>query len=123
MNNKLMSEGFHGILVLEYLDGKFWRVKNSDKEIFSFVFEDENIIPIDGFITDLTSIPRIFWSILPPSGKYAPAAVIHDFCYYNKKYSKRIADDIFYEAMKDLDVGWVKRNIMYRAVRIFGRIK
>ncbi|WP_250530524.1 DUF1353 domain-containing protein, partial [Caballeronia sp. ATUFL_F1_KS4A] len=28
------------------------------------------IVPT-GFVTDLASIPRIFWSVLPPDGDYA----------------------------------------------------
>ena len=35
-----------------------------------------------GFITDLTSIPRIFWWILDRWGKYGFAAVIHDYLYW-----------------------------------------
>ncbi|EAQ5166578.1 DUF1353 domain-containing protein [Salmonella enterica subsp. diarizonae] len=28
----------------------------------------------DSSITDLASVPRIFWTLLPPDGKYAKAA-------------------------------------------------
>jgi hypothetical protein len=35
-------------------------------------------IPSD-FHTDLATIPRIFWAILPPNGLYERAAVLHDF--------------------------------------------
>ena len=35
-----------------------------------------------GFVTDLASIPRVFWSVLRPDGEYAYAAVIHDYLYW-----------------------------------------
>ncbi|EAA2596645.1 hypothetical protein DNM18_25345, partial [Salmonella enterica subsp. enterica] len=31
-----------------------------------------------GFITDHATIPRIFWILLPPDGRYAKAAIIHE---------------------------------------------
>jgi hypothetical protein len=31
-----------------------------------------------GFATDLASVPRIFWVLLPPDGTYERAAVLHD---------------------------------------------
>jgi hypothetical protein len=41
------------------------------------------IIPA-GFLTDLVSIPRIFWSIISPFGSLLFAGIIHDFGYkYN----------------------------------------
>lgn len=30
-----------------------------------------------GFVTDLASIPRALWSVFPPDGDYAKAAVVH----------------------------------------------
>lgn len=40
--------------------------------------DDILYIPPD-FQTDLASVPRIFWSVLPPNGVYERAAVLHDF--------------------------------------------
>lgn len=34
-----------------------------------------------GFVTDFASIPRAFWVVLPPTGKYGKAAVVHDYLY------------------------------------------
>ena len=44
---------------------------------------DPIVVP-RGFVTDLASIPRPFWSWLPPDGPWAKAAVIHDFLYYTQ---------------------------------------
>lgn len=78
-----------------------------------------NIIEIPkGFICDGASIPKIFWSVVGnPLGKYAPAAVIHDFLYRYQIRSRKESDEIFYEAMQVLKVPFWKRWIMYHAVR------
>src|SRR3954454_19309299 len=35
-----------------------------------------------GFVTDLASIPQLFCSILPPTGRYSYPAIVHDFLYW-----------------------------------------
>src|SRR5262245_11770367 len=32
-----------------------------------------------GFVTDFASTPRAIWSVLPPTGRYQMAAIVHDF--------------------------------------------
>ncbi len=76
-------------------------------------------VPV-GFVTDFASIPKAFWSILPPAGRYAAAAVIHDYLYKNHRYTRKRSDQIFLGAMKVLGVNWIVRRIMYQAVRWFG---
>ena len=76
-----------------------------------------------GFITDLASVPRSFWTIFPPFGVYTPAAVIHDFLYseYNVTgINRTLSDKIFLFIMRELGVGFFKSKTMYRAVRLFG---
>ncbi|EAQ6128542.1 DUF1353 domain-containing protein [Salmonella enterica] len=69
----------------------------------------------------LSSVPRIFWTLLPPDGKYAKAAIIHDYLYDNALRTKKEADLIFLDGMTVLGVPRWKRTIMYWAVRMFGR--
>ena len=73
-----------------------------------------------GFVTDFASIPKVFWPILPPSGKYTKAAVIHDYLYRLPGCSRFLADSIFREVMAQLGVSFLKRCTMYYAVRFFG---
>lgn len=89
-----------------------------------------------GFVTDLASIPRWAWNILPPDGPWAKAAVIHDFLYYthgtgvwdrhpstltrSQPYTRAEADWILRDAMRDRCVGVTSRNIIYMAVRAGG---
>ena len=37
-----------------------------------------------GFVTDFASTPRAIWAILPPTGRYQLAAVVHDFLYWDQ---------------------------------------
>jgi putative uncharacterized protein FNV0804 len=90
---------------------------------YSYEINGYRITVPKGFITDLASVPRSFWIIFPPFGKYTPAAVIHDFLYskYNTTgINRTLSDKIFLHIMKELGVGFLKRNAMYRAVRLFG---
>ncbi|EOB5139186.1 DUF1353 domain-containing protein, partial [Salmonella enterica] len=59
--------------------------------------------------------------LLPPDGKYAKAAIIHDYMYDNALRTKKEADRIFLDGMIVLGVPKWKRMIMYWAVRWFGR--
>ncbi|EGS6735892.1 DUF1353 domain-containing protein, partial [Salmonella enterica] len=106
--------------ILEMLEHYRWRVY----EPFEFYLSDDNsdIISVPaGFVTDLATIPRIFWTLLPPDGKYAKAAIIHDWMYDNALRTKKEADLIFLDGMTVLGVPQWKRIIMYYAVRLFGR--
>lgn len=89
---------------------------------FRYVSSLGEIVVPKAFITDGASIPRIFWSILQPFGPYFKAALIHDFLYspMNDKFTRAEADAIFKEAMFNLGIGWIKREAIYRSVRVFG---
>jgi len=73
-----------------------------------------------GFVTDFATIPRFLWPIFPPNGKYARAAVIHDYLYRLPGCSRFLADAIFREVMYQLGVGVISRLSMYYAVRLIG---
>ncbi|EAO1688573.1 DUF1353 domain-containing protein [Salmonella enterica] len=106
--------------ILEMLGHYNWRVY----EHFAFYLSDDNSDVIEvpaGFVTDLASVPRIFWTLLPPDGKYAKAAIIHDYLYDNALRTKKEADLIFLDGMTVLGVPRWKRMIMYYAVRLFGK--
>lgn len=85
--------------------------------------------------TDLASIPRALWPLLPPDGPWALAAVFHDAGYSTlgsyayrgrlgrslwRPYSRAEVDGILLQAMTALGVpGW-KRFLIWSAVRLFG---
>lgn len=105
-------------LILEYLDGRNWSVR----EEFDFASEQaERIIRVPRrFLTDFASVPRFFWRILPPTGAYGKAAVIHDYLYRTGSAPRALADAVFLEGMTVLNVPAWKRQTMYWAVRLFG---
>ena len=76
-------------------------------------------VPV-GFVTDFASIPRFIRFIIPKLGKYNKAAVLHDYAYQFGTISRKQADQLFLDAMKDLGVLKWKRYTMYWAVRAFG---
>jgi hypothetical protein len=75
-----------------------------------------------GFITDGASIPEMFWSILSPFGPWFHAALFHDWGYSrnNTTLTRAEVDAIFKELMFNIGVPWLKRETIYRAVRLFG---
>jgi hypothetical protein len=115
-----MSE-FTNPLVLTMLPHRQWSVYEKFEYHVGQVGSGIVIRVPKGFKTDLASIPRIVWSILPPHGYYGKAAVIHDYCYENGIESKRWADDVLLEAMGVLGIPRWKKEAIYRAVRLFGR--
>ncbi|HEX9173692.1 MAG TPA: DUF1353 domain-containing protein [Telluria sp.] len=80
----------------------------------------EVVVPA-GFVTDFASIPAVFWSILPPDGEYAYAAVVHDYLYWDQSISRADSDEILRLAMYDLDVSSTKSKAIIAAVRMFGK--
>lgn len=72
-----------------------------------------------GFVTDLASIPRPFWSLMPRDGSYADAAVLHDYLYWVQSSTREVADLTFKLAMEDLEVHPAVVSIIFRGVRSF----
>lgn len=121
---------FQTHLELEYIDGRMWRVtRNFEYDVNLGPNIQGTIIVPEGFTTDFASIPRILWNILPATGKYGEAAVVHDYLYvcgghvpqWQYTFTKKDADRIFLQAMTLLEVPAWQRYPMYQAVRWFGR--
>jgi hypothetical protein len=77
-------------------------------------------VPKD-FVTDLTSVPRIFWSLLRPDGDYTYPAIIHDYLYWQQGTSRHESDLIFRFAMEDFDISTVTATTIYKAVQLGGK--
>lgn len=112
-----MQPSFNTPLDLRYIDGKNYKLLAE----FKYDTSIATITVPAGFVTDFASVPKVLWNLLPPTGPYGKAAVIHDYLYRSYGFSSKIvADAIFLEAMKALGVGRCKRNVMYLAVHLFG---
>jgi len=73
-----------------------------------------------GFVSDGATVPRVFWSLLPPVHEYFPSAVLHDWLLYTG-YPRKEADQIFRNTMIWIGVNPWRARIMYAAVRLFAK--
>ena len=73
-----------------------------------------------GFVTDLASIPRIFWTIYPPAGRYDRSATLHDWLCKNRFVTRKLANYLFRESMQSSGVGFFTRWTFWIGVTIYG---
>ncbi len=84
--------------------------------------DDVLTIPPDT-VTDLATVPRLFWALLPPHGAYERAAVLHDWLCQrlaagDSPVTARDTDGLFRRVMREAGVGFVTRWLMWTGVRI-----
>jgi hypothetical protein len=96
-----------------YTDGVIYWLPNDGQNLPAVV------VP-SGFCTDLATIPQFFWSFgLPPTGRYAWAAIVHDFLYWDQTVATREqANEILYTAMLDSGVPTITREAINLAVSV-----
>jgi hypothetical protein len=70
-----------------------------------------------GFVTDLASVPPIFWSVLPKDGAYVHAAVVHDYSYWMQTGTRDEADETLKIGMGELGVPAWQIVTIYEALR------
>ena len=113
----------------EELGKKYYKVTQS----FRYYLDETNpdvwaYVPA-GYLSDGASVPKPFWWLLPPWGRYGQAAVLHDILCEGKtlfkdeipyEISRKEADHIFLDAMRHTDVPWYTRYPMFLAVRAWG---
>jgi len=121
---------FHSPLIVEVMpSGKKFKLHFD----FTYYWERYGIVikVPRSFVTDFASIPQPFHAFIPKLGRYNKAAVLHDAVYQhffliiNKQkkpfyFTRKLADLLFLDAMRDLGVSERKRKIMYLGVRWFG---
>lgn len=129
---------FDAALSIEYdadasqaLGKDYWRVLNGFKFYLDDPTEEKLVFVPAGYLTDGATVPRMFWSLLPPWGSYGQAAVVHDILCerlaisvhgINSTITRAQADSAFKQAMVSLKVPRWKRNVMYIAVRVFAKV-
>ena len=90
-------------------------------EDFEYLAKDGTVFrALKGYRSDFASIPRFFWRIFPPMGRYTYAAIIHDWVCDQKIGDTGSASNLFLEMMEHLEVPKLRRLAMYRAVLWFG---
>lgn len=105
-------------VVVEQVDPLNWRVV----EGFDYTWNDLCVVVPDYFESDFASIPRVFVWFLPRTGAYTKSALVHDVLWRelapNQEVSWRSADRIFRDSMHDLEVPFLRRWVMWSAVRL-----
>lgn len=110
-----------------------WLRKNSHKWV---VHEPLKVVLLDlegravevtvpaGYVTDLSSIPRILWRFYPPGYTESRApSVLHDYMYSHLHWhmTKKQADIIFREGLLTQGMPKFRAWLFYRGVRLGGR--
>jgi hypothetical protein len=71
--------------------------------------------------TDFASVPRLFVWLLPRYGRYTKAAIVHDYLWRERARNGvmdwRDADATFRRALRELEVAFLRRWVMWAAVR------
>jgi Protein of unknown function (DUF1353) len=81
----------------------------------------------EGLETDFASVPRVFVWFLPRYGRYTKAAILHDYLWREAVPAGELtlaeADGIFRRAMWELGVPFLRRWMMWGAVRVGALVK
>lgn len=118
---KIERNSFLTPLIIEVMpSGKTFKVAREFTYLWKRLYIEIHV-PV-GFVTDFASIPRFARGIIPKLGRYTKASVIHDYIYQTPgiQQTRRIADIIFRDGMRDLGVVKWKRWVMWAAVRVGG---
>jgi hypothetical protein len=105
--------------ILSYVGrGRFITVGQTD-----YVGAAEVIHVPSDFTTDLATIPRVFWALLPPNGVYENSAVVHDWhctrlAAGDCDISSRDADGLFRRMAREGGAGFVTRWLLWWGVRL-----
>lgn len=84
----------------------------------------ELLVPDDlrAFRTDLTSVPVLFTWLVPKTGNHLPPALLHDGlvdgAYVGPPMDRFEADRVFRDAMRDSEVGLIRRWLVWTAVTL-----
>jgi len=109
------------MIVLEYIPskkGKKWKTFNQ----IDVKLSDGSYLEIPkGFSTDLSTVPKSLWGVLPPFGNFLLAALVHDYLYVTKdKRGRKFADKEMLIISNENNNNKVDNYFRYYAVRLFG---
>lgn len=112
----------------QILGADHWRVASGFRFYVNHADSGEWVNVPAGYLTDGASVPRVFWSMIPPWGKYGQAAVVHDIvCEYLSitkdglphPVTRKECDDLLLQAMAALKVPFVTRHAIHKAVSAY----
>ena len=98
-------------------DPKFWELTKP----LIYHARKRDFVAAPHMHTDFASVPRPFVWFLPRYGRYTKAAILHDHLWQVEvpkgQITRRDADGILRQAMRQLEVPFFRRWIMWAAVR------
>lgn len=98
-------------------EGKRWELVQP----FTYLGARDTFVVPAGFTTDFASVPRMFVWLLPSYGRWTQAAILHDYLWdlaRKGSFRKYDADGIFNRALRELGVPYLRRWVMWAAVRL-----
>jgi len=107
---------FTSALVAEQVGDVDWRLV----EPLAYQGQREEFVVPAGSETDFASVPSAFQWLIPRTGRYTKAAVLHDYLWRHLGQvgvPRSDADGIFRRAMAELGVPFLRRWLMWAAVR------
>jgi hypothetical protein len=113
---------FTGDVVVRELpdaDGSRWQLEAP----LSYAGRDETFVVPAGFTTDFASVPQALTWLVPRYGRYTKAAILHDHLWQRCRegtFGWADADGLLRRAMRELDVPFLRRWLMWGAVRLAG---
>ena len=113
---------FRGDVVVRELDaggGSRWQLV----EPLTYDGRDERFVVAAGFTTDFASVPQALTWLVPRYGRYTKAAILHDHLWRlcaEGRFAWADADGLLRRAMRELDVPFLRRWLMWGAVRLAG---
>jgi hypothetical protein len=87
----------------------------------AFSFDGVTYVIPTGFMTDFSSVPRLFrWLIDPIGQPHQVAGVVHDFLYSSGAITRKRADAAFLAAAVAAGSPYWRAALMHRAIRLGG---
>jgi hypothetical protein len=110
------------ILAILPCDQRAGGVVTLDESVAFDLGDGRELIVLEGFEFDGASIPRWAWDRIghPYMPEFIAAALAHDALYHSHLLTKAESDAIFRELLKVAGVSWFRRDVMTRAVTMFG---
>lgn len=111
---------FTGDVVVRELsdaDGSRWQLQ----EPLAYAGKRETFVVPAGFTTDFASVPQALTWLVPRYGRYTKAAILHDYLWgrcRTGQFDWADADGLLRRSMRELDVPFLRRWLMWGAVRL-----
>jgi hypothetical protein len=105
--------------VAPLIDGELWELT----EDFEVNIQEYSFVVPKGFVTDGASIPRFFWRLCghPLEATRFPAAIVHDFLYYEDTgVDRKTADELYRKMLIALGESKFAARVEWIALRCFG---